>query len=103
MHADTADAHHDVGTRIYYSIWFWLLALTGVELVLAYIHFTTALLLIMLMGLSIIKAALIIAYFMHLKFERLSLVLTIVPAMVVTMSLLFVFFADSVRLHELRR
>src|SRR2546428_9850070 len=35
-----------------------------------------------LLGLSIIKAALIIAYFMHLKFERLSLFLTLFPMLV---------------------
>ena len=33
----------------------------------------------LLVGLSVIKAALIIAYFMHLKFERFSLFLTLFP------------------------
>ena len=32
-----------------------------------------------LVGLSVIKAAMIIAYFMHLKFERFSLFLTLFP------------------------
>ena len=54
------------------------------------------------MGLSIIKAALIVAYFMHLKFERLSLILTIVPMLVVCICLLFVFFPDSFRSAGLR-
>ena len=50
-----------------------------------------------LLGLSIIKAALIVAYFMHLRFERLSLVLTLVPILVVCICLLMVFFPDSFR------
>jgi cytochrome c oxidase subunit 4 len=50
-----------------------------------------------LVGLSIIKAALIVAYFMHLRFERLSLVLTLVPMLVICICLLFVFFPDSFR------
>jgi cytochrome c oxidase subunit 4 len=55
-----------------------------------------------LLGLSIIKAALIVAYFMHLKFERLSLVLTIVPMLVICICLLLVFFPDSFRSTEMR-
>ena len=47
-------------------------------------------------------AALIIAYFMHLKFERLSLILTIIPMLVVCICLLFVFFPDSFRSSDLR-
>ena len=62
------------------------------------IHF----MLTVLLGLSIIKAALIVAYFMHLKFERLSLILTIVPMLVVCIMLLFVFFPDSFRSAGLR-
>ena len=51
---------------------------------------------------SIIKAALIVAYFKHLKFERLSLIISIVPAMVICICLLFVFFPDSFRSLGLR-
>jgi cytochrome c oxidase subunit IV len=55
-----------------------------------------------LIGLSIVKAALIVAYFMHLRFERLSLVLTLVPMLVVCICLLLVFFPDSFRSSNLR-
>ena len=54
------------------------------------------------MGLSLVKAALIVAYFMHLKFERLSLVLTLVPTVVVCICLLFIVFPDSFRTREQR-
>ena len=55
-----------------------------------------------LLGLSIIKAALIVAYFMHLRFERLSLVLTLVPMLVVCICLLLIFFPDGRRLYKMR-
>ena len=42
------------------------------------------------------------AYFMHLKFERLSLILTIVPMLVVRICLMFVVFPDSFRSFRLR-
>ncbi len=49
------------------------------------------------MGLSIVKAALIMAHFMHLRFERLNLVVTLIPALVLCIALLAVFFPDGVR------
>ena len=67
-----------------------------------YIHLPVMYMLVILMGASIIKAALIVAYFMHLRFERLNLVLTIVPAVVICICLLLVFFPDSFRAKNLR-
>ena len=83
-------------------VWGGLLALTAFEVLLAYIQVNLTLMLIILMGASIIKAALIIAYFMHLKFERLSLILTIVPTLVVLLCLFAILFPDSFRLKNLR-
>jgi cytochrome c oxidase subunit 4 len=83
-------------------IWGGLLGLTAIEVWLAYIHINLILMLIILMGLSVIKAALIVAYFMHLKFERLSLILTIVPTLVVLLCLFAILFPDSSRSRTLR-
>lgn len=83
-------------------IWLALLGLTGFEVLLAYVQVPINLMLIILMGASIIKAALIVAYFMHLKFERLSLILTIVPTLVVLLCLFAILFPDSFRLHRMR-
>jgi cytochrome c oxidase subunit IV len=58
--------------------------------------------LVILLGASIVKAALIVAYFMHLRFERMNLILTIVPALVICICLLLVFFPDSLRSKNLR-
>ena len=93
---------HSESNRLYLSVWTALLVLTGVEVFLGYIHLAVGLMLVLLMGLSLIKAALIIAYFMHLRFERFSLVLTLVPLWLIVTCLLFVFFPDSFRLQELR-
>lgn len=97
-----AEHTHETSNRQNIMIWVWLLVLTGIEVFLAYIHIPMTLMVITVMGLSIIKAALIMAYFMHLKFERLSLVLTIVPTLIVLLCLFAIFFPDSFRLHEFR-
>ena len=92
------DLHFEGTTKLFLSVLGALLGLTLVEVLLAYFHVPLVLMLTILLGLSIIKAALIVAYFMHLRFERLSLVLTLVPMLVVCICLLFIFFPDSRRL-----
>ena len=94
--------HFEGGIKLFMNVLLALLALTLVEVVLAYIHIQPTIMLILVMGLSLVKAALIIAYFMHLKFERMSLVLTLVPTLVVCICLLFIVFPDSFRTGELR-
>src|SRR5438132_14088935 len=94
--------HFAGSNRLFISICVWLLALTGFEVFLGYKHLPVIYMLVILMGVSIVKAALIVAYFMHLRFERLNLVLTIVPALVICICLLMVFFPDSFRSRELR-
>lgn len=102
MPAHEIEDHHGGGNRENIIIWGGLLALTAVEVVLAYIHLNPALMLVILMLLSVVKAALIVAYFMHLKFERFSLVMTIVPTLIVLFLLFGIFFPDSNRARNLR-
>jgi cytochrome c oxidase subunit 4 len=95
--------HFEGGTGLFGRVLGGLLALTLIEVVLAYIKIhDLRIFLTILMGLSLVKAALIVAYFMHLKFERLSLILTLVPTLVVCICLLFIFFPDSFRAHDQR-
>ena len=99
---DTTPIHFEGTTKLFLTVLGALLILTLVEVVLAYVQVSLFLMLTILLGLSIIKAALIVAYFMHLRFERLSLVLTLVPALVICICLLFVFFPDSFRSQNMR-
>lgn len=79
-----------------------LMALTIVEVLLAYRGFGTKLILALLMGLAFAKASLIIAYFMHLRYERRSLVLTLMPAMVFVLAMMIEIFPDSFRLYQMK-
>ncbi len=100
---ETIEHGHVEGTkRLFLLVWFWLLGLTGVEVFLAYENLAVKVMITLLMTLSIIKASLIISYFMHLRFERRSLILTLMPALVFIVCMLFVFFPDSLRLLEMR-
>ena len=103
MSAEVTHSHAGGGLGLYVGVWFGLLALTAVEVLLAYIQVLSLKGMVMvLMALSIVKTWMIVSFFMHLRSERTSLVLTLIPAVVVVISLLFVFFPDSLRLLQLR-
>lgn len=97
------EAVHVGGTiKMFNTVWIALLVLTAIEVYLAYIQLPTLIMLVTLMGLSVVKAALIIAYFMHLKFERLSLFLTLFPMLIFCIVLLFIWMPDAQRALSMR-
>jgi caa(3)-type oxidase subunit IV len=98
-HAATDD--HSKGQ--YFWVWGALLVLTAVEVLLAYKQvFEPVHMLEVLMILSIIKSALIIGYFMHLKFEtalmRWMIVLSVTICFII---MYFFFFPDAGRILRL--
>jgi cytochrome c oxidase subunit 4 len=102
-HGAAAETHQVGSTKLFTQVWFWLLALTAIEVFLAYLRLNPALMLTILVGLSLIKSALIISYFMHLRFEHLGLFLLLIPAMVFCICMMLImFFPDSIRILNLR-
>jgi cytochrome c oxidase subunit 4 len=101
-HAESLEGHQVGSTKLFASVWFWLLLLTAVEVFLAYLRLQPTMMLTILVGLSLIKSALIVYYFMHLRFERLGLFLLLVPAMVFCICMMLImFFPDSVRIQQM--
>lgn len=74
----------------YWKIWAWLLALTVLE-VSASLKLTLPKeeMIALLVGMAIVKALLVALYFMHLRFERVSLGITI--SLTLVLALIFVF------------
>ena len=93
---------HGPGIPTFAKVWAALLILTGVEVLLAYLQTPLLIMLTVLLGLSVIKAVLIIAYFMHLKFERLSLFLTLFPMLIFCIVLMLIFLGDAYRIPVMR-
>ncbi len=103
MHSHAEASHPEVPARTFVWVWIWLVVITGIEVFLAYEHLRPDVMLTILIGLSLIKAALIISYFMHLKFEKLTLALWLIPALVFCICMMLImFFPDSGRLLHLR-
>ncbi|MEW6731161.1 MAG: cytochrome C oxidase subunit IV family protein [Acidobacteriota bacterium] len=88
--------------KVYYMVWGGLLTLTVIEIGLIFPQLNTGTMLMILISLSGIKSALIMYYFMHLKFERKSLRRTLLPITIVLLMLFAIFFPDSYRSGKLR-
>ena len=102
-HADGAhEASHGGSKRLFMAVWVSLVGITLFEVFLAYLELPAVTMLLLLMGLSVLKAGLIMAYFMHLRFERFTLVLTLIPATLFCVGMMTVIFPDSLRLLDVR-
>ena len=103
MSAHVEEIHsHGPSIPTFAKVWIALLVLTAIEVFLAYEQVPTLIMLTALLGLSVVKAALIIAYFMHLKFERLSLFLTLFPMLIFCILLMLIFLGDASRIPHMR-
>ena len=89
------ETHVAAGYKVYAVVWFWLLVITLLELGLVIVHAPRALLIGSLIILALMKAALIIAYFMHLRYEKLSLVYTVITPMFFLAIVLFAFLGPD--------
>src|SRR5205809_7253864 len=97
----TGHTHAVSTTKVFVWVWSFLVLLTFVEVFFAYRRMSLELMIVILLGLSVVKSGLIMAHFMHLKFERLSPGMTLIPALVILISLVLMSFPDSVRRHQL--
>jgi caa(3)-type oxidase subunit IV len=98
----TVDTHHDESKSQYFWVWGALLVLTAAEVALAYNQvFEPIRMLEALMILSVIKSALIIGWFMHLKYEVAAMKWVMMTAVTICLCLMCVFFADAFRIVHL--
>lgn len=99
-----SSAPHAVGsTGLFVTVWIWLAAITGLEVFLGYERLRPELMLTILVVLSVVKAAMIIAYFMHLRYEKVSFALILIPSTIFCICMIIIFFMpDGWRLMQSR-
>ena len=85
----------------FYVVWGALLAITAIEVALAYERLQPVRMLSILLALSIVKAALIISWFMHMKYELTRMRRLMMISLCVCLALMCVFFADAFRIINL--
>lgn len=78
----------------YFKIFWWLLALTVIEVAVAIPEYSIVLKAILLIGLACSKAALVAIYFMHLKFERKTLTAIVLTPFIICVFLVIMLMPD---------
>ncbi len=101
IQAQVAEQHRHHPKGQFFWVWGALLIATGIEVFLAYQNLEPIRMLSILMGLSIVKAALIIAYFMHMKFEMSRMRWVTMGSLAACLCLMLVFLPDAFRLLHL--
>jgi cytochrome c oxidase subunit IV len=79
----------------YMAIFWWLAALTVVELAVIFTPFSKMTIAVLLCALAVTKAALVAMYFMHLRFEVRTLGLIAVTPLTIATLLVFLLLPDG--------
>jgi caa(3)-type oxidase subunit IV len=96
--AQRANGSLNTDIIVYISI----LALSGLQIVLAYQHAQGAQLLVRMLAVALIQAGLGVMYFMHLLDERRNLRLALIPATIFVLLMMNMIWSDSFRLLHMR-
>ena len=101
--ANTHEAHEAHGThgheklsyRQYFVTWAWLLAMTLLALGAGYVNMPETIKAVILVCITLAKIVLIAAIFMHLKFERMNLVMLTFSPIILSIILFFFTYGDA--------
>ncbi len=89
-----ATAHHH-GYGIYIKIWVYLLIMTTLALGVGYVEMPATIKALLLVGITLAKVVLIGAFYMHLRSEKLDLILITFTPIALSLILFFFMFPDS--------
>jgi caa(3)-type oxidase subunit IV len=96
-----AEQHRHHGKSQFLWVWIALLVMTASEVYLTYQNMPPVRMLTILMGLSLVKAALIIGFFMHMKYELSRMKWLTMCSLVACLALMMIFFPDALRILSL--
>jgi cytochrome c oxidase subunit 4 len=82
-------AVHPAGYKVYFITWFWLLVMTSLALGVGFVDMPEGLKAALLVAITLAKVAVIAAFFMHLRTEKLNLILLTFTPLVISMILFF--------------
>src|SRR6201987_4798643 len=88
-----AEQHRHHGKGQFLWVWVALLMMTAIEVYLTYQNMPPVRMLTILMGLSLIKAALIIGFFMHMKYEMSRMKWLTMCSLVAFLGMIMIFFS----------
>jgi len=90
------------GLTTYLVVYVCILAIAGLQVLLAYQHTEGMQLLARMLGLAVIQAGLGVIFFMHMRQERRSLGLALIPVTIFVLLMMNMIWSDSYRLLHMR-
>jgi cytochrome c oxidase subunit IV len=107
LHAEHAEEHESMTKKKIWQVFFILLVITCVEFFIALYLVPRQIVPVQLVNplyiiLTLLKAFFIVAYFMHLKFERMSLIFAIIVPILFIIGLILVLTNESHHWFDLR-
>src|SRR5918993_5990119 len=104
-HAPAAahDEHQQHPIKLYLVVWAWLFVLSTFSYLVDYFHLQGYLRWTLILLFMMLKAGLIVAVFMHMAWERLTLIYTILipPALIIVFVAIMVFESNYTLLQRL--
>lgn len=107
-HTATAAAHDSHGEQhqpfqVYIIVWVLLFIISAISYFIDYFHVEPLILKrFLITALALVKAAMIVAYFMHMRFERMSMVLAIVLPPLLLLGMIAIFLPEGSYVSGLR-
>lgn len=92
----TSQKTESLGT--YFIVYFCILAIAGLQIVVAYQHIDGSQMFLRMLSLALIQAGLAIIFFMHMKTEKRSLFFTLISAAVFVLAMMNMIWSDSYRI-----
>ena len=90
------------GIRNDLIVYLCLLALAGLQFVIAYQHIDASQMLVRMLAVAVVEAGLAVMFFMHMRTERRSLVLSLGLYTVFVLLMMNMIWSDSFRLLQMR-
>jgi cytochrome c oxidase subunit 4 len=90
------------GIGLYLIVYAAILAIAGLQILIAYQHVETSRALLRMLSLAIIQAGLAVLFFMHMRWERRLLATTLIPVTIFVLLMMNMIWTDSFRiLHSI--
>src|SRR5690349_102682 len=94
-----AHGHSTTSNKQYFMTWLWLLVMTTFALVIGYVSMPEGVKAVLLVGTTLAKIILIGRIFMHLKFEKMNLVMLTFSPLLLSVILYFMTRGET-RMHD---
>ncbi len=92
--ATTVHAEAHAHQTNYMGVFWWLLGLTIAEVAVAYTPMPRLIMIVLLVGMAFTKASMVALYFMHLKYERTTLMLIALTPLILCVFLALMLLPD---------